>query len=41
MTSDANEFEESFDSMEEFVDGDGRHFSVIYFDDGSGLVFRK
>ena len=41
MPSDAENFEEDFETMKEFVDDEGRHFYVIQFEDGSGRIFRK
>lgn len=41
MGSQAGAFEESFDSMKEFVDDQGRHYFVIQFEDDSGRIMRK
>ena len=41
MPSDADDFEEIFDRLKEFVDDEGHHFYVIQFEDDSGRVFRK
>lgn len=41
MPSDADLFETDFESFKEFVDGDGRHFYVVQFEDDSGRIFKK
>lgn len=41
MASDAEKFEDRFESLKEFVDDEGRHFYIIQFEDDSGRVFRK
>jgi hypothetical protein len=41
MPSDADAFEATLESFEEFVDDGGRHFYIVKFEDDSGRVFRK
>jgi hypothetical protein len=41
MPSDADRFEDDLERFKEFVDGEGRHFYTIQFEDGSGRIFRK
>lgn len=41
MSSDAKDFEDTVDSLKEFVDEDGHHYYIIQFKDDSGRVFRK